>query len=62
MRVCVEIDLTRPLVGDIMLDGHWQRVEYRGLHVVCMKGSIWCVTTVVAMAMLRTPAQLRLIN
>lgn len=23
VRICVEVDLTKPLIGGIMLDGHW---------------------------------------
>lgn len=33
--VCVEVDLTRPLVGQDLLDGKWQQIEYEGLHEVC---------------------------
>lgn len=34
-HVCVEISLTKPLVGQIVLDGGWQKVEYEGLFIVC---------------------------
>lgn len=36
-RVCVEIDLSLPVVGKFLLDGHWYRVEYEGLHLICSK-------------------------
>lgn len=36
-RVCVEIDLTQPVVGKYCLDDHWYRVEYEGLHLICSK-------------------------
>lgn len=36
-RVCVEIDLTQPVVGKYCLDDHWFRVEYEGLHLICSK-------------------------
>ena len=34
-RVCIEIDLTRPIIGKVWLDGHWYKVQYEGLHVIC---------------------------
>lgn len=36
-RVCVEIDLTQPVVGKYCLDDHWYRVEYERLHLICAK-------------------------
>lgn len=36
-RVCVEIDLHKPLVGRFWLDDHWYKVEYEGLHEICME-------------------------
>lgn len=34
-RVCVEIDLTKPVVGKYSLDEQWYMVEYEGLHLIC---------------------------
>lgn len=34
-RVCVEIDLTMPVVGKIWVNGHWYKVQYEGLHLIC---------------------------
>jgi hypothetical protein len=34
-RVCVEIDLTVPVVGKIWVNGHWYKVQYEGLHLIC---------------------------
>jgi len=34
-RVCVEIDLTAPVVGKIWVNGHWYKVQYEGLHLIC---------------------------
>lgn len=34
-RVCIEIDLTKPVVGKVFLKDHWYRVEYEGLHRIC---------------------------
>jgi len=34
-RVRVEIDLTMPVVGKIWVDGHWYKVQYEGLHLIC---------------------------
>jgi hypothetical protein len=34
-RVCVEVDLTMPVVGKIWVNGHWYKVQYEGLHIIC---------------------------
>ncbi|MCH82243.1 hypothetical protein A2U01_0003044, partial [Trifolium medium] len=34
-RVCVEVDLTVPVVGKIWVNGHWYKVQYEGLHIIC---------------------------
>src|ERR1044072_3180215 len=34
-RICVEIDLTKPVLGMIGLRGTWYNVEYEGLHLLC---------------------------
>lgn len=34
-RICVEIDLTKPVVGKVWLRGHWYKVQYEGLHLIC---------------------------
>jgi hypothetical protein len=34
-RVCVEIDLTVPVVGKIWVNGHWYKIQYEGLHLIC---------------------------
>lgn len=36
-RVCVEIDLTKPVIGKVGLQGFWYHVEYEGLHRLCTK-------------------------
>nr|WMB96790.1 reverse transcriptase [Solanum melongena]WMB97012.1 reverse transcriptase [Solanum aethiopicum] len=36
-RVCVEVDLNKPLVPRIHVDGQWQSVEYEGLPMICFK-------------------------
>lgn len=33
-RVCIEVDLTKSLVGQMVVDGKWQKMECEGLHVV----------------------------
>lgn len=33
-RVCVEVDLTAPVVGKIWVNGHWYKVQYEGLHLI----------------------------
>jgi hypothetical protein len=39
-RICVEIDLTLPVVGKVNVNGHWYNVQYEGLHIIC--GSCGC--------------------
>lgn len=34
-RVCVEVDLTMPVIGKIWVNGHWYKVQYEGLHLIC---------------------------
>lgn len=34
-RICIEVDLTQPIVGKVWLKGHWYKLEYEGLHLIC---------------------------
>ncbi|XVE95436.1 hypothetical protein REPUB_Repub02eG0097000 [Reevesia pubescens] len=34
-RMCVELDLMKPLVSKIFIGGRWQRIEYEGLRMLC---------------------------
>lgn len=34
VRLCVEIDLTKPLVSKVFIGGRWQRIEYEGLRML----------------------------
>lgn len=34
-RVCLEVDLSKPVVGKVWLNGFWYKVEYEGLHRIC---------------------------
>lgn len=34
-KVCVEVDLTKPLVARFNLDHKWFYVEYEGIHLIC---------------------------
>lgn len=36
-RICVEIDLTLPVVGKVCIEDYWYNIEYEGLHVICTK-------------------------
>ncbi|XP_057441890.1 uncharacterized protein LOC130733681 [Lotus japonicus] len=36
-RICVELDLDKPVVGKICLEDYWYKIEYEGLHVICTK-------------------------
>ena len=34
-RVCIEIDLNKPVVGRICVEGKWYTIVYEGLHIIC---------------------------
>lgn len=34
-RVCIEIELDKPVVGKVWFRDHWYHVEYEGLHMLC---------------------------
>ncbi|XP_057432231.1 uncharacterized protein LOC130724985 [Lotus japonicus] len=36
-RICVELDLNKPVIGKICLEEFWYNIEYEGLHVICTK-------------------------
>lgn len=36
-RVCIELDLNKPLVPSISIYGRIQQVEYEGLHKICFQ-------------------------
>ncbi|XP_057419082.1 uncharacterized protein LOC130713325 [Lotus japonicus] len=36
-RICVEIDLTKPVLGVVGLEGTWYNIEYEGLHLLCRR-------------------------
>ncbi|XP_057432116.1 uncharacterized protein LOC130724864 [Lotus japonicus] len=36
-RICVELDLTKPVVGNFLFEGFWYKVVYEGLHIICPK-------------------------
>ncbi|XP_057417008.1 uncharacterized protein LOC130711420 [Lotus japonicus] len=36
-RICVEVDLDKPVVGKVCLENYWYKIEYEGLHVLCSK-------------------------
>lgn len=33
-RLCVEIDLSLPVVGKVGINGEWYIVQYEGLHII----------------------------
>lgn len=41
VRVCVEIDLSKPMVGRVCMEGKWYRIEYEGLHIICSHGGCY---------------------
>jgi hypothetical protein len=40
-RVCIEIDLDKPVVGKVWFRDFWYHVEYEGLHVMCKSCGIY---------------------
>lgn len=38
-RICIEIDLTKPLTSVITICGYYVKVEYEGLHLICFECS-----------------------
>ncbi|XP_061351250.1 uncharacterized protein LOC133296307 [Gastrolobium bilobum] len=34
-RICVEVDLTKPLKAKYLIEGRYKQVEYEGLHLIC---------------------------
>ncbi|GAU46480.1 hypothetical protein TSUD_402360, partial [Trifolium subterraneum] len=34
-RMCVEVDLTKPVVSRVGINGEWYQVQYEGLHIIC---------------------------
>ena len=36
-RVCVKLDLNKPLLPSIMINGVEKKIEYEGLHLICFK-------------------------
>ncbi|PNY06441.1 hypothetical protein L195_g002907 [Trifolium pratense] len=50
-RVCIEIDLDKPVVGKVWFRDFWYHVEYEGLHLLCKRCGVYghvarnCVTT-----------------
>ncbi|GAU49481.1 hypothetical protein TSUD_286190 [Trifolium subterraneum] len=33
-RMCVEVDLTKPVVGRVGINGEWYHIQYEGLHII----------------------------
>ncbi|KAK2421880.1 zinc ion binding / nucleic acid binding protein [Trifolium repens] len=40
-RVCIEIDLDKPVVGKVWFRDFWYHVEYEGLHLLCKSCGIY---------------------
>ncbi|KAL6555033.1 hypothetical protein OROGR_006291 [Orobanche gracilis] len=36
-RIYVELDLTKPVYGRVMIDDDWFKIEYEGLYVICTR-------------------------
>jgi hypothetical protein len=34
-RICIEVDLDKPVVGKVWIQNHWHNVEYEGFHIIC---------------------------
>ncbi|GAU32943.1 hypothetical protein TSUD_153600 [Trifolium subterraneum] len=40
-RVCIEIELDKPVVGKVWFRDFWYKVEYEGLHLLCQRCGLW---------------------
>jgi hypothetical protein len=40
-RVCIEIDLDKPVVGKVWFRDYWYHIEYEGLHLLCKNCGIY---------------------
>jgi hypothetical protein len=40
-RVCIEIDLDKPVVGKVWFRDYWYKVEYEGLHLLCQRCGLY---------------------
>jgi hypothetical protein len=40
-RVCIEIDLDKPVVGKVWFRNFWFHVEYEGLHLLCQRCGLY---------------------
>jgi hypothetical protein len=40
-RVCIEIDLDKPVVGKVWFRDFWYHVEYEGLHLLCKNCGVY---------------------
>ena len=36
-RVCVEVDLAKPVIDQVWITDHWHKVEFECLHLICAK-------------------------
>ena len=36
-RVCIEINLSQPVIGKVCLDGRWYKIECEELYIICAK-------------------------
>ncbi|KAK7317058.1 hypothetical protein RJT34_00974 [Clitoria ternatea] len=35
-KVCIELNLSKPAVDKVSLQGTWYPIEYEGLHIICV--------------------------
>lgn len=62
-RICVELDLSKPVIGKVCIEGFWHKIEYEGLHIICTKCGCYghrgreCSGSVVAQGRLAAPSQ-----
>ncbi|XP_057425890.1 uncharacterized protein LOC130719278 [Lotus japonicus] len=62
-RICVELDLTQAIVVKICIENFWYKIEYEGLHMICMKCGCYghmsreCTATMPVEVTEKTPPQ-----
>ncbi|KAM2870174.1 hypothetical protein FF1_017991 [Malus domestica] len=52
-RICIELDLTKPLEAYVQLNGAWFNLEYEGLPDICFKCEVYGHRRVVVLSLLR---------
>lgn len=61
-RVCIEVDLTKPVMGRVWMKVYWYQVQYVGLHQICGICSCYGYLTIETKIVETPPAHANLSN